>query len=578
MSPETSIVKDSSEKKIKVPNLQDVQNNFKSKTSVNKLFQHSSISKSNSESDLNFGIDWDSSFATEFNAELDVLYTPLHFNSTKRLKSFIASATINDTLVSQIVTLAYVGQPNLEYFNGYIFFHELTGAFKSSSYYEFGEKIKTSYPLNTKQNSTNKGSCAAAQFEYILEYGLDRYEDFFGPGLCTTVTVAEISSSDGGGGGSFGGGNNDFPPSGGMYIPTYGGGGGGSSSPNNNSTPPSIGNDQNESVSTLESAPYWQETIAPNESVITTLATELNLTTAQSQWLQNTQNNIALRLIPFQVSYFLDQNLWSSEAKNFVQEAIGVLIDGGEVDFEDRIILDANFISHPRLKCVYEKFKSGSNTIADYLNNFLSDNAVAHLNLSTDDNFASNYPTQQTAGAITAPPINGANGSDVSGYNINVVFNTDASLPSSAQNYPTIILAQELVHEMVHAEMYRKLLECANLPHVNFYDYTNEEWRNFVVNLRGNYGGIYDYYERYYFNNSNPNATQHNAMASHYRSMMGNALKDFDNNQHSDAFYNAIAWMGLKGTKAWNDPSVDQAAINSIINNAVTNETHTCTN
>ncbi len=46
----------------------------------------------------------------------------------------------------------------------------------------------------------------------------------------------------------------------------------------------------------------------------------------------------------------------------------------------------------------------------------------------------------------------------------------------------------------------------------------------------------------------------------------------------SDAFYNAIAWMGLKGTKAWNDPSVDQAAINSIINNAVTNETHTCTN
>ena len=71
--------------------------------------------------------------------------------------------------------------------------------------------------------------------------------------------------------------------------------------------------------------------------MITTLATELNLTTAQSQWLQNTQNNIALRLIPFQVSYFLDQNLWSSEAKNFVQEAIGVLIDGGEVDFEDRV-------------------------------------------------------------------------------------------------------------------------------------------------------------------------------------------------------------------------------------------------
>tara|TARA_R110002020_G_scaffold202316_1_gene405412 strand:+ start:1039 stop:1434 length:396 start_codon:yes stop_codon:yes gene_type:complete len=131
---------------------------------------------------------------------------------------------------------------------------------------------------------------------------------------------------------------------------------------------------------------------------------------------------------------------------------------------------------------------------------------------------------------------------------------------------------------MVHAEMYRKLLECANLPHVNFYDYTNEEWRNFVVNLRGNYGGYMTSMRDTILTTQTPNATQHNAMASHYRSMMAIALKDFDNNQHSDAFYNAIAWMGLKGTKAWNDPSVDQAAINSIINNAVTNETHTCTN
>lgn len=124
----------------------------------------------------------------------------------------------------------------------------------------------------------------------------------------------------------------------------------------------------------------------------------------------------------------------------------------------------------------------------------------------------------------------------------------------------------------------RKLLECAQLPHVNFNSYTDARWKNFVYSLRDNYEGLSDYYERYYFNNANPSATQHNAMASHYRDMIVNALKDFDNNQHSDAFYNAIAWMGLKNTEAWNDPSVNQSQINSIINNAIANETHNCTN
>ena len=67
-------------------------------------------------------------------------------------------------------------------------------------------------------------------------------------------------------------------------------------------------------------------------------------------------------------------------------------------------------------------------------------------------------------------------------------------------------------------------------------------------------------------------------MTSHYRDMMVEVLRDFDNNQHSDEFYNAISWIGLKNTEAWNDPSVDQSAINSIITNAIQNETHNCNN
>jgi hypothetical protein len=58
--------------------------------------------------------------------------------------------------------------------------------------------------------------------------------------------------------------------------------------------------------------------------MIATLATELNLNSTQAEWLENTQNNVNMRLLPFQIINFLDQNLWSIEAKNFAQEAIGV--------------------------------------------------------------------------------------------------------------------------------------------------------------------------------------------------------------------------------------------------------------
>ena len=104
--------------------------------------------------------------------------------------------------------------------------------------------------------------------------------------------------------------------------------------------------------------------------------------------------------------------------------------------------------------------------------------------------------------------------------------------------------------------------------------------------MKYNYEGLYDYFFRYKYFEENgevipiegPTQEQHQQMAAHYRSMVVNALKDFDNNQHSNAFYNAIAWMGLKETVAWDDPSVDQDQINNLINFAIDNETHDCTN
>jgi hypothetical protein len=290
------------------------------------------------------------------------------------------------------------------------------------------------------------------------------------------------------------------------------------------------------------------------------------------------------------IDSFLNQNtvngVLDPEAAAFVEAILEDCDSDQEVDLEEKIILDSTFVDHDRLKCVYNKFKSGNNTISGYLDNFLPDNSTGHLNFKADSDFAVTFPDETDAGAITDPPVNGADGSNVAPYNIDIIFNTDSSLDSSAENFPTIILAQWLIHEMVHAEMYRKLLECANLPHVNYDGYTNDQWENFVYSLRHNYEGLYDYFFRYKYFEENgevipiegPTQEQHQQMAAHYRSMVVNALKGFDNNQHSDAFYNAIAWIGLKETVAWDDPSVDQDQINNLINFAIDNETHDCTN
>lgn len=139
---------------------------------------------------------------------------------------------------------------------------------------------------------------------------------------------------------------------------------------------------------------------------------------------------------------------------------------------------------------------------------------------------------------------------------------------------------------MIHAEMFRKLMECASFPHVNYSQMSESEWRNFIYNLRNNYEGLYDYFIRYaYYENDGvlipidgPTEEQHQQMATHYRDMMIEALKDFDNNQHSDEFYNALSWVGLQGTNAWNHPSINQTAITASIINIIQNETHDCNN
>jgi len=259
-----------------------------------------------------------------------------------------------------------------------------------------------------------------------------------------------------------------------------------------------------------------------------------------------------------------EQVEWLNDNIPFAEEALIALQNGGEVNFDEHIILEASFTNHVRFKNIYDKYNEGTNTITQYLQNFEGDFSVAHLRLSTDDDFSINHPDFINAGAVTLPPQN---------YLIDIIFNTDISLPSSDHNFPKIILAVEFLHEIIHAEMFRKMLSVASNPNVNFSGYSESEWVDFMVNLRNDFPGIWDYYLRFEVSSPNPSDSHHQLMAQHYITIMAQALSDYDDDMHSQEFYEALSWLGLKNTRAWDLLTNDeQNNINDIINTAINDE------
>ncbi|WP_123891536.1 hypothetical protein [Chryseobacterium piscicola] len=191
----------------------------------------------------------------------------------------------------------------------------------------------------------------------------------------------------------------------------------------------------------------------------------------------------------------------------------------------NRVKPTTRFKSSAKLNSIYNKIKTASN-FKQYLQNFEPTFSVAHLM------FDVGAVTKPDAIAQTKEPIN---------YWIKITFNQNWDYAST----PKIILANAFMHEMVHAEMFRKLLTLA--PNNGNFDL------NLVLGYlnNNNYVGMFDYYIRFSSNNTD---VDHEIMGAHYINIMVNFLKQVYSSHYTDLEYRAVAWLGggLKGTRAWN--------------------------
>jgi len=185
--------------------------------------------------------------------------------------------------------------------------------------------------------------------------------------------------------------------------------------------------------------------------------------------------------------------------------------------YDEQVLLDKSFASNEWLKCIYDRLVE-IDAFRNALLKFTGEYPVIHLRFDVGDLVPNAEGINPVASTFI--PIN-----YLSRIRVNNKFSS---------NYSTLLMAKTLIHEVIHAEMYRKLMELASTP-----DGTLDKNKINQYLSNGDYPGLFYYYETYGFK-----LMQHELMAAHYVEIMSKILSDFDNNTYEYSYYQSLVWIG----------------------------------
>ena len=204
---------------------------------------------------------------------------------------------------------------------------------------------------------------------------------------------------------------------------------------------------------------------------------------------------------------------------------------GGENDTTDNhpeeIIIDSSF-KDTKADCIYKKLNNLSTSFKNAIKKFDGEFPVAHLKFKMN-----NLGNKR---ATTEAP-DGANGNNNSpDYVITITLNNNSNEHGVGYR-PNLMTVKTIAHEIIHAEMYRKLLSVLD----NGGNISGVTRQDILDALDGNFPGMYDYYRRH-------KNWQHQQMATHYRGAIARIMQEYDtgsavpNNQQPSQLYMDLAW------------------------------------
>ena len=191
----------------------------------------------------------------------------------------------------------------------------------------------------------------------------------------------------------------------------------------------------------------------------------------------------------------------------------------------DVVITDPSFSNNPCLVAVFTKL-GGSPTFQTFLKKFNGDFSVANLKLAAGSDGLDAIYSQTTS------PVRSE---------ISITFN-DTKL-----DRPFLDIAKSFMHEIIHAEIYRQLLDLAKTNG----SIDEKEIRRLAI--LPNKNELLEYYGYY------KQGVQHELMNAKYRETIISFLKEVDGSL-TQKQYEAIAWQGLQGTETWKKMTVDEIA------------------